>query len=121
MTNHDLEALARAMRYAAHAVYVSTLDSRATGQVRSLRDKMHVIQVGKVVAELSTVYRDSSHIRAVGILTKVVKEPIDEEYDVVLNGGEPVPLELIHYIQTFGGEIVRWKNCRFVALPEVAI
>lgn len=120
MTAIDLEAVATAMRRAIYTAWQNTLIGSAPPVVLASHDQMAKPKVGDWVIEASTIYggrnHDSRDLDGVGILEKVLSEPVDIEWDEAEDG--PHPMETTYYLRTLDGRLFRWHNASIIAAPD---
>ncbi len=117
----NLEHVASSIRKATYHLWFATMLLDMPEHYKTINGIMGKPAIGALVVELSTMHQARLNITAVGILTAIREERIDvdwvEKYDENENH-YPCPLETIHYIQCLNGEIQRWRNCQFIAVPN---
>lgn len=122
MTDDLLKASAAAIRSSAYAAYSMSLSGAFPSAV-SLYNWMKKMSPGDLVFETSTAWYPDRDINAVGILEKIVREPISAvDPDFEWNEeeeGEPEPTWECFYIKTLDGRPYRWHNASFLRVPTM--
>ena len=112
----DLKEVAKMIRCTGHELYYVSSTSQGP-KWNMLWQRMNSPRPGDMVIELTRIYQDGetgNHLRAVGTLLRVTREPVEPWEDDDLSGR---PYEKVWYIRNLAGEEVRWVNADFAAIP----
>ena len=127
-TNVPRHELAWLIAHSGHLAHRAAMIGNPPPSTRLIFERMRNPQVGDLVLETSTYYREPWDPGALGYLDRVGLEPIcsEEEWDEEEEGPyASCPTEKVWYVRPFvptidGKTEVRWHNADFIALPDCA-
>ena len=109
-----LEQLAGSLAATAYQAYSHALPGQPGTNAHRFWEWTTRPRVGQLVVEVST-HGLRPAIERLGVLQSITDEPVPN-WEESLNG--PAPQRPVWTIQLLNGELKRWENCRFIAVPR---
>lgn len=102
---------------AMHDLWGACLVGNPAPSVKELRHWLENPRVGDLVIEITSYARQDTDRRRFGRLLKIVQDPIWDADDEEIDPADRAMTEDVWHIETHVGEIVIWRNCKFLRVP----
>jgi hypothetical protein len=112
--------LLRLLEVSAYNLYLATLVGHPAPSVEQTGRRMRTPQIGDVVLETSTIWRDDRLGARLGKLVRTAMEPVwtaDEWREAGEDENTPIPTQRVWYLELPDGREYRWHNASFIAIP----
>jgi hypothetical protein len=113
-----VKELAAALRRTIYNAYCATLVGSPAAITEAYSERARDPRIGDMVIESTTIHHPRHDLNGVGILEKIVQEPVDYGADFIWDEeteGRPHPTERVFYLRTLDGALARWTNANMVA------
>lgn len=112
----DRDTIISLLMTSARELWSRTLDGERSAWTEAMYHVLSNPRPGDLVLEIT---RRSNDLSRFGRLLRIVKEPIEGEWDEAVDG--PRPSDTYWYIENANGEECKWYNCQFIRVLEQCI